>query len=448
MPREHPKPRRFECGPWDALVALDGDVDVESRPWLAVPQLHRDAADQRVFEPTRLEDSKELTKGHILAGDHGVSLQIVKTHVERGADPERLLHGVRRDRSSSAHRENLTRYPARFRRRTASKPPRSPAARPNATSIRHVDAGRKRTAKTPRSAFFVAAIHARIARVTIHRTASATRAPSNPCTRPPRRNGPRMRTSGAPTSRRISISSRWSRIVSRTTFAIVNAAPSVRRTARTSPVSRARATAPRRRRIHSTSNCTSSVAGCAASSLRKGGSASDATTAGSSSISIDAGNGFPESDRAAGPRDFHHVEKRARASSGETRRSFVTRRVAWTRRSRSARSASVAEDLRKTVTVDSSRTVSTTLLRFSATRKNAPTSPIEIAMRATERLVMRLARKSPSNASETSAASAAGRFTAPPRPASWRPGAEVRPRRDLPRRARGRASRSGAPRPG
>src|SRR5450830_306156 len=359
MPREHPKPRRFECGPRNALVALDGDVDVESRPWLAVPQLYRDTADQRVFKPTRLEDSKELTKGHILAGDHGVSLQIVKTHVERGADPERLLHGVRRDRSSSAHRENLTRYPARFRRRTASKPPRSPAARPNAMSIRHVDAGRKRTAKTPRSAFFVAAIHARIARVTIHRTASATRAPSNPCTRPPRRNGPRMRTSGAPTSRRI----------------------------------------------HSTSNCTSSVAGCAASSLRKGGSASDATTAGSSSISIEAGNGFPESDRAAGPRDFHHVEKRARASSGETRRSFVTRRVAWTRRSRSARSASVAEDLRKTVTVDSSRTVSTTLLRFSATRKNAPTSPIEIAMRATERLVMRLARKSPSNASETSAAS-------------------------------------------
>src|SRR5450759_1486501 len=180
MPREHPKPRRFECGPWDALVALDGDVDVESRPWLAVPQLHRDAADQRVFEPTRLEDSKELTKGNILAGDHGVSLQIVKTHIERGADPERLLHGVRPHRSSSAHRENLTR-----------NPPRRPAARPNATRSRHADAGRKRTAKTPRSAFFVAAIHARIARVTAHRSASATSAPRKPCTRPPSRNGPR-----------------------------------------------------------------------------------------------------------------------------------------------------------------------------------------------------------------------------------------------------------------
>src|ERR1035437_1328484 len=112
MPREHPKPRRFECGPWDALVALDGDVDVESRPWLAVPQLHRDAADQHVLEPARLEDPKELAKGPILARDHRVSLQIVKTHVERGADPKRLLHGVRPRSSSRAHRENLARYPA------------------------------------------------------------------------------------------------------------------------------------------------------------------------------------------------------------------------------------------------------------------------------------------------------------------------------------------------
>src|ERR1039457_2479488 len=207
MPREHPKPRRLECGPWNALVALDGDVDVKSRPRLAAPKLDRDAADQRVFKPAPLEDSKEVTKGNILAGDHGVSLQIVKTHIERGADPQRLLHGVRPHRSSNAHRENLTRYPARFCRRTASKPPRSPAARPNATRSRHADAGRKRTAKTPRSAFFVAATHARIARVTAHRSASATSAPRRPCTRPPSRYGPRIRNSGAPTRRRISIRS-------------------------------------------------------------------------------------------------------------------------------------------------------------------------------------------------------------------------------------------------
>src|SRR5271169_3314593 len=112
MPREHPKPRRFECGPWNAVIALDGDVDVESRPRLAAPELYRDAADQRVLEPARLEDPEELTKGPILAGDHGVSLQIVKTHVERSADPQRLLNGVRARHSSSAHRENLTRHRA------------------------------------------------------------------------------------------------------------------------------------------------------------------------------------------------------------------------------------------------------------------------------------------------------------------------------------------------
>jgi len=317
---------------------------------------------------------------------------------------------------------------------------------------RHADAGRKRTAKTPRSAFFVAATHARTARVTTHRSASARSAPRRPCTRPPSRYGPRIRNSGAPTRRRISISSRWSRIVSRTTFAIVNAAPSVRKTARTRPVRRARETAPCRRRIHSTSNWTSSAAPWDASSLRKGKSASEVTAAGSSSISSEAGNGFPGRERAAGPRDFHHVEKRARASSGETRRIRAMRRVSFARRSRSARSVSVAEDLRKTVTVDSSRTVSTTLFRFSATRKNAPTRPIEIAMRATDRLVMRRARARPSNASETSAASAAGRFMGlsprvPSRPASSRPGTAGPPRRGLPRRARGRASGSGAPRP-
>src|SRR5450759_2436967 len=109
MRREHPETRRLECGPWNALVALHGDVDVESRPRLALPQLHRDAADQRVFEPAPLEDSKEVTKGPILAADHGVSLQIVKTHVELGADPQRLFHGVRPRLSSRAHRENLTR---------------------------------------------------------------------------------------------------------------------------------------------------------------------------------------------------------------------------------------------------------------------------------------------------------------------------------------------------
>ncbi len=69
-------------------------------------------------------------------------------------------------------------------------------------------------------------------------------------------------TPGAPTSRRISISSRWRRIVRRTTFAIVKAAPRTRITASAVPPVRTTATTPRRRRIHSTSNCTSSAAGC------------------------------------------------------------------------------------------------------------------------------------------------------------------------------------------